>query len=163
MKLLNFSSFSSPTKLIREGWPKFIKIPGGKRLFSTLVGNFIPYTGSISPLVTSIEDHKASVFLKDRRAVRNHLDSIHAIALANLGEFTTGLCVISQLQEKSKAILVKIEIEYLKKARGDLLSTAEQIIEKSITEDTDFKVKAEIKNLQDEIVCVLHATWRVRP
>ena len=55
------------------------------------------------------------------------------------------------------------EIEYLKKARGDLLSTAEQIIEKSITEDTDFKVKAEIKNLQDEIVCVLHATWRVRP
>jgi acyl-coenzyme A thioesterase PaaI-like protein len=157
------SNYKSPSYLIKNSWGKFKGVPNGNVIFSKIVGQFIPYTGSISPLVETIEDGYAKVFLRDRKAIRNHLDSIHAIALANVGEFTTGLSVISQLSETAKAILVRIEVEYLKKARGDLISEASSKIPTDITQDTEFKVEANIKNLQNEVVCKVTATWRVRP
>lgn len=159
----SLSKFTSPTSLINVTWKKLNKIPSGNSIFSKIVGQAIPYTGSISPLVQKIENGFASVTLRDRRSVRNHLDSIHAIALANVGEFTTGLSVISQLNEKAKAILVRIEVEYLKKARGDVTAEATSHIPADLTQDTEFKVVANIKNLHGEIVCVVTATWRIRP
>lgn len=155
--------FNSPSLLMQKGWERFNKIPGGNKIFSALIGQYIPYTGSISPLVQKIHDGQAIVSLKDKRKVRNHLDSIHAIALANLGEFTTGLSVISQLGDNAKAILIKIEVEYLKKARGDLTAEAHSKIPTQLTQDTNILVSAKIRNLQDEVVTVVNATWRVRP
>lgn len=157
-----FSKFSSPTALIHEGWSRLQKIPGGDKIFSLIVGRLIPYTGSISPHVLKIDKGTAIVSINDRRSIRNHLNSIHAIALANLGEFTTGLSVISQLNEKSKAIIVKLETEYLKKARGTLHAEAYSEIP-DIQEDAEFTVTANIKNAQEEIVAKVTATWRVRP
>lgn len=159
----DFKKFSSPSALIKNTWSKFSKVPSGNVIFSKIVGQAIPYTGSISSIVQKIENGSAIVTLKDRRAVRNHLDCIHAIALANLGEFTTGLSVISQLDDKAKAILVKVEAEYLKKARGHLTSEATSQIPENLKQDTELKVTANIKNLQNEVVCKVTATWRVRP
>lgn len=157
------TKFNSPSRLIQEGWERFNKIPGGNKIFSAIVGQFIPYTGSISPLVQKIHAGQAIVSLRDKRKVRNHLDSIHAIALANLGEFTTGLSVISQLHNDAKAILVKIEVEYLKKARGDLTAEAHSEVPQNFTQDTNILVSAKIRNLQNEVVTVVNATWRIRP
>lgn len=163
LEKLNLTNYTSPTTLIKQGWVKLKKIPGGNVIFSKIAGQVIPYTGSISPIVLQIENGFAAVTLRDKRAVRNHLDSLHAIALANVGEFATGLSVISQLTEKAKAILVKIEVEYLKKARGDVTAEASCKIPNDMTQDTEFRVVADIKNLQNEIVCKVTATWRVRP
>ena len=46
------------------------------------------------------------VVLKDKRAIRNHLDCIHAIALANLGELASGLALLSIIEPSLKAIVV---------------------------------------------------------
>lgn len=154
--------FSSPSAMIQSGWAKLKKIPGGNRIFSSLVANYIPYTGSISPVVLSIESGQARVLLKDRRAVRNHLNCIHAIALANVGEFSTGLCLIAQLPKTSQAILTKIEVEYLKKARGDLISEAIFHYNESSKENEEYTLTANVLNSQNEIVTKVHATWRVR-
>ena len=154
--------FSSPSKMIQVGWTKLKKFPAGNKIFSSLVSRYIPYTGSISPLVLSIENGQARVMLKDRKAVRNHLNSIHAIALANVGEFSTGLCLISQLPTSANAILVKIEIEYLKKARGDLIAEALFQYSDSSNKDEEFKITSNISNSKNEIVSRVFATWRVR-
>ncbi len=154
--------FSSPSSMIQLGWSKLKKIPGGNIIFSSLVSKYIPYTGSISPTILSIESGQARVLLKDRRAVRNHLDSIHAIALANVGEFSTGLCLISQLPETAMAILTKIEVEYLKKARGDLISEAIYHYNTGNKSDEEHKITANILNSNNEIVTKVYATWRVR-
>lgn len=159
----NLSNITSPTTMIRSTWTKFNKVPGGNVVFSKIVGQFIPYTGSISPIVLEIENGRSQVLLSDKRSVRNHLDCIHAIALANVGEFCTGLSVISQLSEKAKAILVKIEVEYLKKARGDLIAETNFHLSSDITQDTDYSVESFIRNQQNEVVCKVTAVWRVRP
>jgi acyl-coenzyme A thioesterase PaaI-like protein len=161
--LAKFLDLSSPGALINDNWRRLSKIPKGNVIFSKIIGWVIPYTGSISPLVQKIENGVAVVQLQDRRKIRNHLRCIHAIALSNLGEFTTGLSVISQLDNKANAILVRLEAIYLKKARGTLTAEAISIIHHPITQDEEFNVTANIKNLQQEIVCQIQTTWRVRP
>jgi acyl-coenzyme A thioesterase PaaI-like protein len=58
--------------------------------------------------------------MRDRHAVRNHLDSIHAVALANVTELTGSLAIIASMRPNTRMIPVKLETEYLKKARGTL-------------------------------------------
>ena len=107
---------------IREGWQRLHGLPGGRRIFSRLLGLAIPYTGSIGAEVLALEAGYAKVALDDRRAVRNHLDSIHAIALANLGELTGNLALVSALPDDGRFIVTKLAIEYKKKARGRLVA-----------------------------------------
>lgn len=154
--------FKSPTVFIQMGWSNLSKFPGGKHLFSKLAGKYIPYTGSIHPIVEKISDGSVTVSMRDCRAVRNHLNSIHAIALANLGEFTTGLSLYSQLKNQEKAILVKLGVEYLKKARGNLHSDVVFELPESFESDTDFDLTADIKNKDNQVVARVCATWRVR-
>ena len=101
-------------------WRQLQRYPGGSRLFSIALGRMARYTGSIHPHVVELAPGRATVVMKDRASVRNHLRSIHAIALANLAEAASGLAVIAALPEDVRGILVGFRVEYLKKARGTL-------------------------------------------
>eukprot|EP00602_Paraphysomonas_sp_CaronLab_P007729 CAMPEP_0185027894 /NCGR_PEP_ID=MMETSP1103-20130426/13178_1 /TAXON_ID=36769 /ORGANISM="Paraphysomonas bandaiensis, Strain Caron Lab Isolate" /LENGTH=112 /DNA_ID=CAMNT_0027562065 /DNA_START=280 /DNA_END=618 /DNA_ORIENTATION=+ len=57
--------------------------------------------------------------------LRNPFGSVHAVALTNLGELTSGLCLVSAMQHIKglRGIPVRIDTEYFKKARGRLTAT----------------------------------------
>lgn len=120
----------SPTRLrsmgpgawIREGWQHASRVPGGRHVFSRLLGIAIPYTGSIGAEVLTLEPGYAKVQLDERRSIRNHLSSIHAIALANLGELTGNLAIACALPDDGRFIVTKLAIEYKKKARGRIIA-----------------------------------------
>jgi uncharacterized protein (TIGR00369 family) len=109
---------SNATTLIRAQWRMLSRIPGGRRVFSKLMGVVAPYTGSIGAQVEDVRDGYARVTLADRRAVRNHLKCVHAIALANLAEMTGNLAVLYSAPEDTRMIVAGMSMEYLKKARG---------------------------------------------
>ena len=82
--------------VLREMWNRLSALPGGRRAFSKFVGMAAPYTGTIHAHVEELGRRAdgsgfCKVSLEDRRSVRNHLNSIHAIALANLAEVAGNL------------------------------------------------------------------------
>jgi acyl-coenzyme A thioesterase PaaI-like protein len=111
--------------LIRQAWDLLSGVPGGRMLFSRLVGRMAPYTGSIHATVTVLRAGYAEVEMHDRRGVRNHLDSIHAIALANLAELAGNLALAYSLPDDARFIVSGMEIEYTKKARGRITAIGE--------------------------------------
>ncbi len=110
---------------IKDAWNLLSRLPGGKVLFSRLVGRMAPYTGSIGATVIALRAGRAEVELHDRKAVRNHLDCVHAIALANLAELAGNIALAYSLPDDARFIVGGLEIEYTKKARGTIIATGE--------------------------------------
>lgn len=140
-------------------WKKLNRLPAGDRLFSILLGMYAPYSGSISARVESLSPGQARVSIRDRRRVRNHLKSIHAIALINLGEIATGLAMLSTIPDTMRGIVLGLEAEYLKKARGRLTADASFELPVDIVDNSPVKVTAEIFDQQGDVVTRVHASW----
>ena len=96
------------------------RLPLGIYVFSGVVGFVAPYSASVSPCVEVLDDTQCEVTISDFWWHRNPFSSIHAIALANLGEQTSGILMVCLLQKykQLRAIPKRIDTEYLKKARG---------------------------------------------
>ena len=111
--------------LVRIAWDVMSGVPGGKRVFSRLIGRMAPYTGTVRAMVTVLRPGYAEVEMHDRRGVRNHLSSVHAIALANLGELAGNVALAYSLPDDARFIVSGLEIEYTKKARGTITAVGE--------------------------------------
>ena len=147
---------------LRKNWKRFSDKPGGKWIFSRLVGFTVPYSGSIGANVVLLEPGHGKVTLKERRKINNHLRSVHAIALANLAEMATGLTLLNSLPDDTRGILTGIQIQYHKKARG--LLTAECHCEIPATnEEKELQIIGEIKDEAGDVVTSATASWFIGP
>lgn len=153
---------NNPIARLQQLWQRLHKLPGGRWLFSHLLGWIIPYTGTISAKVITLNPGYAQVQLRDRRRVRNHLNSIHAIALTNLGEITSGLAMLGTLSAETRGIPTKISIEFFKKARGCLIAEC-LCTPPTITEDTDIEVFTDIRDSEGDVVARTTVNWRLGP
>jgi len=133
----------------------------GRWVFNYILRYAVPYSGSIQPLVEKLSSGFVKVSIKDRRKLRNHLNCIHAIALANLGELASGLAMISALPPSTRAIVSHFEMEYLKIARGKLTAIAIAKPPEKVIKPVSILVHAEIKNQQEEIVALAHVMWHL--
>jgi acyl-coenzyme A thioesterase PaaI-like protein len=153
---------ADPAARIRNAWQRLRTLPGGRFLFGKLIGFLIPYTGTIHPIVLELRPGFARVEMRDRRRVRNHLRSIHAIALCNLGEFTSGLALTAGLAETVRGIVLTITTEYMKKARGTL--SAECRCEPpTVSARTEYTVMATIRDAAGDTVATTAVRWLLEP
>lgn len=153
----------APEQRVISMWNRLGKSAVGRKLFNFLFARAVPYSGSIKSEVTRLEPGFVLVELKDRKRVRNHLNSIHAIALANLGELASGLAMIAALPPNTLAIVVNLEIEYLKKARGLLVAEGTASPPEVITESINSIALAEIKDTEGDVVSLVKVHWRLTP
>ena len=147
---------------LRAWWSRLKDLPGGRWLFSRLFGLAIPYSGSVKPDILVLERGRAVIAMRDRRAVRNHLASIHALAVANLAEMTTGLALGYGLPEGMRTILVRVECEFLKKARGTITATCDAPVVTEIVE-REFLVDSVLTNEAGDVVAKGRAVWLAGP
>ncbi len=147
---------------LRQQWQTLSRLPGGRWLFSRLLGTIVPYSGTLRANVVSLRPGFCTVTLRTRRRVRNHLDSVHAMALANLAELASGLALVAALPKQTRAILTGFEITYLKKSRG--LLRAEGCCETPPANlTTDHQAFVEIRDETGDITATATAHWRVGP
>lgn len=152
----------SPGDRLRSLWRRLSPLPGGRWVFNRLLGFMVPYSGSIRATVVQLDPGHVRVRLRDRRRVRNHLRSVHAIALANLGELSTGLALIGALGPEARGILTGIDVRYVKKARGSLEAEAQCEVP-TVTETMDRSVEAWIRDESGDVVATVTALWRLGP
>ena len=136
---------------VRDAWDRMHGFPGGKRLFSLLVGRAAPYTGTMGARVEQLEVGYAKVTLRDRPIVRNHLRSVHAIALANLAELTGNVAVFYALPDDMRFIVAGLSIEYLKKARGTLTAESRPPALPSSKDKREIEVVVDIRDEKGEL------------
>jgi acyl-coenzyme A thioesterase PaaI-like protein len=150
--------------MIRDAWRLLSLVPGGKILFSRLVGTLAPYTGSIRAQVVELRVGYAEVVLHDRRAVRNHLDCVHAIALANLAELAGNVALAFSLPDDARFIVSGMEIEYLKKARGTITAIGEPPVPQT-NERAAFRVPVVLRDAKGDEVArvILHSLVGPKP
>ena len=142
-------------------WTRLEPYPGGRLAFSLMLGRLAPYSGTLGARIEDIRPGYARVSLRDRHRLRNHLRSLHAIALVNLGELATGLAVLSTLSADMRGIVLDIHADYLKKARGKLTASAQFELPADIEDDTPCQVDAELLDQSGDTVTRVRATWLI--
>lgn len=101
------------------------KYPFGKTIFSKLVARMAPYFTTINPMIEELQPNYIKVSMRKRRAVHNHLKTVHAIAVCNLCEFAGGICMEASVPKHRRWIPIGMQVSYLKKAKTNLTATCD--------------------------------------
>ncbi|MDH7551940.1 hotdog fold domain-containing protein [Stenotrophomonas geniculata] len=131
--------------------------PAGTWLFSRAVCFKAPYFASIAPRITRLEHGRCEGTLADRRKVRNHIGTVHAIAMCNLAELTAGLMVDASLPADMRWIPKGMDVKYQAKALGTLKAVATPVLSiVSAADGYDLPVKVSVTDAAGTEV--FHAT-----
>lgn len=157
-----FGMPKSPGERLLRAYRALQGVPGGRWLFTQLVKRMVPYTGSVNPRIVALEPGYARISITQRRALEQHLGSIHAIALANVAEFASGAAMNTALPPGYRGIVTKFSIEYFKKARGTVTAESRTALP-DLTNEAEHDFVSEIKDESGDVVARAVVTWRLGP
>lgn len=133
-------------------WQQFSGKPGGKWAFSRLLCFKAPYFGSIRPRFVALRPEYCEVSIRKRRAVLNHLGTVHAIAMCNMAELAGGTMTEVTVPRTHRWIPKGMTVEYLKKATSDLTAVATPESRPDWSAPGDYRVGVEVKDQGGEAV-----------
>lgn len=134
-------------------WKKITAIPGGKIIFSRMVCVKAPFFQTIRPLITKLDTETCEVRMSKRRAVTNHIGTVHAIAMCNMAELSGGLLTDVLVPAKTHRWIPKtMQVEYLKKAETNLRAVATAEAAPQLDRASALPVKVEVFDTNDQVV-----------
>lgn len=136
-------------------WNKVSVKPGGKWLFTKAVCSKAPYFKTIKPRFDVFEKGHVEVVFKKRKAVHNHIATVHAIAMCNAAELAGGTMMEASVPKNMRWIPAGMNVRYLAKAETDLRAIA-KVDNCEWTEAGEVPVEVELRDLNG--VEVMHAT-----
>ena len=143
-------------------WQKCDKSALGRWLFSYSVCRKAPYFASIKPRFEMLEPWRARVSMKKRRAVENHIGTVHAIAMCNLCEIAAGTMTEASIPATMRWLPKGMSVAYLKRAETDVTAHASMA---PVREGParDVPVEVDVKDASGTIVCSALITMYVSP
>lgn len=151
----------APGGAIALWWKRLSRLPFGRTLFSILIGRMAPYTGTMGARIQELGPGYSRWTLRDRRGVRNHLDSIHAVALVNLAEVASGTAMLTALPPGTRGIVTGLSMTYLKKARGTLTAECRCDVPE-VNGQANYDVHAEIRDASGDVVARGTVNWLLK-
>ena len=91
---------------------------------SLTLGRAVRFAGTAGVRVEKLTDYEAVLTLKNKKKVQNHIGSIHAAAMALLGESATGFLVGMSVPDSRVPVIKSMHIDYVKRCTGDLRAEA---------------------------------------
>jgi acyl-coenzyme A thioesterase PaaI-like protein len=122
-------------------WDRASSVPQGRRAFSMAFSRKAPYFSTVKPLFIDLRPNYAELLLKDRKAVHNHIGTVHAIALCNGLEAAMGALAEATIPSHKRWIPKGMEVSYTAKADSDVRCIAETDPEQWEGDDPDVPVR----------------------
>jgi acyl-coenzyme A thioesterase PaaI-like protein len=144
-------------------WERFAARPGGKWAFSRLVCLRAPYFGSIRPRFEELRPEYCRIAIAKRRAVTNHIGTVHAIAMCNMAELAGGTMTEVTIPPTHRWIPKGMTVEYLKKAATDLIAVATPGSKPDWSAPGDYRVNVTVTDRGNEPVFRAVITMWVTP
>ena len=147
---------------VLAAWQRLERLPLGRALFSWIVCRKAPYFASIRPRFEEFRPGLARVSMRKRKAVTNHIGTVHAIAMCNLAELAAGTMTEITIPRSMRWLPKGMQVEYLKKAESDV----EAIATLAAVEEgagRDVPVVVEIRDRAGVAVCRATITMWVSP
>jgi acyl-coenzyme A thioesterase PaaI-like protein len=102
-------------------------LPTGLRrwLTSKMLGRVVPMVGTAGLQFEEVSSQRVVVHIRNRKPVQNHIQGVHAAAMALLAETATGFCVGMNLPDDKLPLIKTLKVNYLKRAQGDMKAVAQ--------------------------------------
>src|SRR4051794_15060477 len=97
---------------ILDMWNKASSVPMGKKAFSLAFSQKAPYFATIRPTFQVVEPNHVELTIPKRRAVHNHIGTVHAIALCNGAEAAMGALAEVTIPKDKRWIPKGMDINY---------------------------------------------------
>jgi acyl-coenzyme A thioesterase PaaI-like protein len=117
------------------------RLPQGERLFSVAFARKAPYFATIKPRFIDLRPNYAELVVPKRKAVHNHIGTVHAIALCNGLEAAMGALAEVTIPPDKRWIPKGMEVRYTAKADSDVRCVAETDPEQWTGDDPDLPVR----------------------
>lgn len=101
-------------------YQKCQRLPRGKHIFSLMFARKAPYFKSIKPVITELRENYCELRFKKRKAVQNHIGTVHAIALCNGLEMAMGAVAEASIPKHLRWIPKGMTVNYTAKASSDI-------------------------------------------
>lgn len=115
----------SKSNYVLDLYDRAAKMPMGKKIFSRFFARKAPYFGTIKPLLTELRPNFCEVRFNKRRAVENHIGTVHVIAICNGLEMAMGALAESSIPAHLRWIPKGMSVNYTAKATTGIRVTAE--------------------------------------
>ena len=143
-------------------WKKRAGSRLGRWLFARAVCRKAPFFAAIQPRFIELAPAICRASIPKRRAVENHLGTVHALAMGTLCELVAGMVTEVTIPDSMRWIPRGMTIEYLRKAETDLAAECRlPAIEEGKAQDVPITV--EIKDAGGTTVCKAVITMYVSP
>lgn len=93
-------------------------------VISRIFGRVVPYVGTSGLRYEELTSERVVVSIRNRRPIQNHINGVHAAAMALLAETATGFAVGMNLPDDKLPLIKTLKVDYVKRTKGDMRAVA---------------------------------------
>ena len=134
-------------------YKRIARLPRGRQIFSLLYARKAPYFATVRPKVRQVRENYAELSIANRKAVHNHIGTLHAIAVCNGLEAAMGVLAEASIPRDKRWIPKGMEVSYTAKATSDITCIAETDPEQWTGDDPDVPVR--VRGVRDDGTVVI--------